>query len=872
MKRKSKASSGVGLYKNLATRRKTKRDASSRQHAEYLATLPKHPVKRTLYRMHPKRMAGFWFSKKGGMFALKAAGIGILIFVLAVGALFAYFRKDLDAIRPGEIAKRVQTTVTKYYDRNDVLLWEDKGEGNYTLVVDGDKISKRLKQATIAIEDRDFYKHGGVSVQGLTRAALSNTQGNSTQGGSTLTQQLVKQVFFADESTERGLAGIPRKIKEMILAIEVERMYSKDEILNLYLNESPYGGRRNGAESAAQTYFGKSAAELTLAESALLAAIPNQPGFYDPYNVSGNKALLARQHRVLDNMVDMGYINQSEAKNAKDEPILDTIKPQSEQFANIKAPHFVQYVRSELESQLGKAVVGRGGLTVKTTLDYRVQQKLEESMNGMFNSYVPAYAGFSNGAASVEDVKTGQVIALLGSRDFNYPGFGQDNAATAYIQPGSSIKPLVFAELFQDKGQGQQNYGSGSILADDRSMDKIYGAPLKNADGGYRGNINIRRSLGLSRNVPAVKAMHINGIEKSWQTIRALGDKGYCTQGPETQAGLSSAIGGCGTRLIDHTNAFASLARGGVYKPHSTVLEVKNNQGSVIKKYADESKQVIDPQAAYIVSDILQDPAARAGLWTFGIPNVRTAVKTGTSDKGGKPKDIWTVGYTPALSMSVWLGNPDNTVLTNGRSNIPAEILKDVFEYAHTQIYAPEGKWTPNQWFDQPQGIQRIGGELYPSYYNKSAAQSNAKLMFDRVSKKKATSCTPEGAKIEIGVTKIKDPITKKDVFIAPDGYNPNADDDAHSCGDAKPSVGTISVSGNKASISLQQGKFPLQTVEVGVDGASILSQQVSGSGTVTAPLGGRKSGTITVTLTDHGYYTASGSYTIPASSSNPND
>jgi len=409
----------MSVYSNLTHKRRTKKDSAGRKKAEYLASLPKHPLKRTLYRLHPKRVAAYWFSKKGAFMALKVTGVGILFVFLMVGALFAYYRKDLDAIRPSELAKRVQTTVTRYEDRNGKLLWEDKGDGNYQLVTDGKNINESVKQATIAIEDRDFYKHGGVSVTGIARSALNNANGGEVQGGSTLTQQLVKQVFFADESQDRGLGGVPRKIKEMILSLEVERMYDKSDILNLYLNESPYGGRRNGIESAAETYFGKTSKKLTLPESALLAGIPNQPGLYDPYNVAGHEALIARQHTVLKKMAEQGYITNAEAEKAKKYPILDNIKPQSDQYKNIKAPHFVQMVRSQLESELGKATVGRGGLVVKTTLDLRIQNRLKDSMKEMFDSSVPTLAGFTNGAATVEDTKTGQIIAMQGSRDFN---------------------------------------------------------------------------------------------------------------------------------------------------------------------------------------------------------------------------------------------------------------------------------------------------------------------------------------------------------------------------------------------------------------------------------------------------------------------
>ncbi len=696
--KKPSKSRKLSVYSNLAHKRKVRKDAAARKKAEYLATLPKQPVLRLLYRMHPKRVFKFWFSKHGAFLALKLAGVGILLGMVLVGSLFAYYRKDLDAIRPGELAKRVQTTVTRYEDRNGELLWEDKGDGNYTMAVASDEISEHMKQATIAIEDRDFYKHSGISFTGIIRAMFNNVGGGgSTQGGSTLTQQLVKQVFFEpSEFQKRGIDGIPRKIKEAILAIEVERMYDKDQILTLYLNESSYGGRRNGVESAAQTYFGKEthARDLTLAQASLLAAIPNQPGWYDPYNTAGNKDLITRQHKVLDDMVAQGDITQEEADEAKKVAIIDTIEPEGNQYKDIKAPHFVQMVRTQLESELGKATVGRGGLIVKTTLDLSIQGKLEESVNEMFASNTPNFIGFSNGAATVEDVKTGQIIALMGSRDFNYPGFGQDNAATAFIQPGSSIKPLVYAQLFQNQGEDKQNYGSGSILADDKSMDAIYGAPVKNADGGYRGNINLRSALSMSRNIPAIKAMYIAGKDATWQTIQDMGDTYYCTQGQDALAGLSSAIGGCGTRQIDHTNAMASLARMGTYKPWSTILEVKNSGGNVIKKFTDDaSTEVLDPQAAFIVNDILGDANARrrSGLYVTGggtgTPNsdaigLKLALKTGTSDKNGKPKDLWSVAYTPNLSMSMWLGNPDTSELNLGYSYIPAGIVDKVMASA----------------------------------------------------------------------------------------------------------------------------------------------------------------------------------------------
>lgn len=887
MAKKSSKSRTMSVYSNLANKRRTKRDSTARKKAEYLASLPKHPLKRILYRLQPKRFWGYWFSKEGGIMALKVAGVAVLLVVLFVGALFAYYRKDLDQIRPGELAKRVQTTVTKYYDRNGKLLWEDKGDGDYKLVVKGDEISKYVKEATVAIEDKNFYHHGGVSLTGTLRAALTDVSGGSTQGGSTLTQQLVKQVFFADEANDRGISGIPRKIKEMILSVEVERMYSKDDILNLYLNESPYGGRRNGVESAAQTYFGKDAKDLNLAESALLAAIPNQPGLYDPYNTAGNSALVSRQHKVLNDMASQGYITQKQADDAKNYPILDSIQPESTQYNGIKAPHFVQLVRSQLEKELGKATVGRGGLTVKTTLDLNIQNKLESDMGKMFNGGFgydtsPQFIGYSNGAATVEDVKTGQIVAMMGSRNFSYPGFGQDNAATAFIQPGSSIKPLVYAQLFQNQGAGKQNYGSGSVLADDNSMTAIYGAPLNDADDKFLGNITIRSALTKSRNVPAVKAMYIAGKDATWKTIRDMGDTYYCTQGPDVNAGLSSAIGGCGTREVDHVNAMASLARMGVYKPWSTILEVTNSNGEVLEKYKDQSKQVVDPQSAYIVNDMLGDLRARqqSGLYpggTGGTPDsnaigLKLAIKTGTSDKNGKPKDLWTIGYTPDLAMAMWLGNPDTSVLNLGYSYVPAKMVDSTMAYA-SQLYQKEGKGKISDWFTKPAGIQTIGSELYPSYYSKNQSQSNTTITFDRVSKKKATSCTPEAAKVQIGVYHTKDPITKQDVYLASDGYDATQDDDVHKCSDQKPNVADVkAVQTSKGHYTLSayaaRGTYNLQTVDFSIGGKVVGTAPANAAGTYDVPYDydGTDAQTVTVTVTDEKYYTASASGTIPSS------
>lgn len=862
MPSKKRSNKALNVYANLNNRRRSNKDYNSRRKAEYLATLPKHPVKRFVYRLHPKRFFSYWFSREGGIMALKIGGVGILLMVLMIGGLFAYYRRELDAIRPSELSKRVQTTVTKYYDRNDKLLWEDKGDGNYKLVVKSEDIADSMKKATIAIEDKDFYKHAGFSVTGIMRAALSNAQGGgATQGGSTLTQQLVKQVFFADEAKDRGLGGIPRKIKELILSIEVERMYNKDQILTLYLNESPYGGRRNGVESAAQTYYGKSAKDLTLAESTLLASIPQLPGLYDPYNPEGHEALVARQHTTLDYMVEQGYIKRSEADSAKKVDVLASIRPETDQFKGIKAPHFVQMVKSELEAKLGKKTVGAGGLTIKTTLDIRAQEIVDNAVDKLFAGSVPKTANFDNGAATLVDTQTGQILALRGSRDYNYPDYGAVNAATSFIQPGSSIKPFVFASLFKER-EGQ-NYGVGSILADDPLPQSIYrtddGKSVANFDNKFRGSIPIRSGLAESRNVPAIKAMHIAGVDETIKNIHAYGDLSYCTQGVDKQVGLAAAIGGCGLKQTEHANAFATFARMGVYKPVSSVLEVKNSQGQVIQRWKDEGKQVADPQIAYMIADILSDDAARSpsfgrGASGLNVPGVKTATKTGTSNLGKYSKDLWMSSFSTKASLSIWVGNHDNTSMSNALSSIIGPTVGTIMGDVHKNVFAPDGTWKTGDWFETPAGLQRmtVSGrtDWFPSWFNKKSGAGVA-MTFDKVSKKKASDCTPESAKIQLTVQKITDPITKKISYLASDGYNASATDDIHGCDDVAPFVTSVKYVNSQLVATVSQGTHTLQSVEFKIGTQVLGTVQIGASGDAKLPYTGSGSQSVTATVTD---------------------
>jgi len=855
----------LNLYSSLIYRARAKKETKARKEAEELAKLPKEPVKRFFARLHPKRVFHFIFSKKGLFFFLKACAVMFLLGVITVGGLFLYYKKDLDEIRLDQM--KVSGTVNTYLDRNGQLLWEDKGDGDYRLVADGENISTYMRQATVAIEDREFYNHPGVNFFALIRAAISTLTGRGVQGGSTLTQQLIKQVYFSDEASNRTVTGLPRKIKEMILSLELEKMYSKEQIITMYLNESPYGGRRNGVESAAQAYFKKSAKELNLAESALLASIPNNPSYLSPYNTAANTALIARQHKTLDVMVKMGYINQEQAEEAKKVNILDQVQPETSRYTNIKAPHFVLEVKKQLEQKYGVKTMRAGGFTITTSLDLRAQQYAEAAVaNG---TKLMRRNGSDNISLSSVDVETGQVIAMVGSADWNKPVYGEVNAATALLEPGSTIKPILdYAPLFAQR-EGV-NYGAGSILKDE-NIDKYYCAGftgncrLRNYTGTFYGNISIRKALANSLNIPAVKALYINGIENSINTAHELGDWSYCT---DTASGLSIAIGsGCNVRPIEHANAYASISRGGVYKPLAYIMEVKNSSGDVVEKWEDKAgKRVLDAQAAYMVSDVLGDASARNLVWGslaraagFVVPGVWTASKTGTTTTSNSAvtKDSLMASFSSAISTVVWNGNHDGSGLWNSSNDIVRTVVNDYMGPVHTDVYASEGKWKPGDKPVQPAGMQTltVNGitDIWPSWFNsKNNGLQKETLKFNKFTKKKATDCTLSSLVVDVEVSFVIDPISKNKVYATdPNGYDPNTDDD---CSYAPPSVSfttrTISAS-TQLKFKVTSGSSSITNYTLSVDGSVVKTgSATSGTNNPSYTMTGTES-TITVTITD---------------------
>ncbi len=814
---RSNKRTSFGAYSSLVGQKKASKKSSKSE--PKLAPLPKEQPARFFAHFRWERIKAYWFSKAGLKRIGKIFAACILIGIIFVGALFVYYKSQLKEIQLNDLT--ISETINTYLDRNGVVLWEDKGTSDYRLVVAEDQISPYVRQATVALEDRHFYTHPGIDIMGLMRAAVSTLTGKGVQGGSTLTQQLIKQVYFSDEAASANRGGLSRKIKELILAVELEKMYSKEQIITMYLNQSPYGGRRNGIESAAQTYFGKSAKDLTLAESALLAGIPNNPAVLDPYNTYGNESLIARQHKALDVMVEMGYISQEEADEAKAVPILDQILPESHQYTDIKAPHFVMEVKAQLEEKYGIQTMRQGGYVIKTTLDYRAQEMAEAAVKtGDALRYTN---GSDNIALASVDVETSQVIAMVGSVDWNTPIYGEVNATTSVLEPGSTIKPILdYSTLFSIK-EGDILYGPGSRLADE-NIDYVYcngntgPCAMTNATGRFHGNITLRQSLSNSLNIGAVKALYLAGIDNGIATAHALGDVSYC---PNGAPGLSVAIGsGCGVKAIEHANAYASIARGGTYKDLAYILEVKDNNGKIVESWQDTAgTRAIDEQVAYLLSSILSDAKSRSEInflsqsYSFGfiVPGVWTASKTGTTTttNSAVTKDSWMASYSTAISTVVWNGNHDGSGLTSSTNQIVRRVVNDYMENVHKNLYANEGKWKSGDEPVRPAGIQEltIAGttDLWPSWYSpEKSGTRKEKVEFNKINHKRAAACTPQSLREEVEVSFTVDPVAKKfgrdksEVATVASPYNYDTEDD---CSGSGVSGEIVTVGGGLATI-----------------------------------------------------------------------
>ncbi len=580
--------------------------------------------------------------------------VGVVSMFLLMVILFAWYAKDLP--QPDKI-KRKEGFSTKIYDRNEKLLYDVFADQRRT-PVKITQVPMHCRQATIAIEDKDFYRHKGFDPRGWLRATINIVFKRRLQGGSTLTQQLVKNVLLSPERT------LPRKLKEFILAIQIESKYSKDEILQMYLNESPYGGTAWGIEAASEVYFGKKVSDLSLAECALLAGLPQRPSAYSPFG-SHPEYAKARQEEVLRRMREDEYITRDQEKKAREEKLKFLSKG-----SGFKAPHFVMYVKSKLVERYGERMVEQGGLKVITALDLDLQEEAQEIVTEEVEK--AAGAGVGNGAALVMDPETGEILAMVGSKDYDAPDYdGKVNVTLSLRQPGSAIKPVTYVTGFK------KGYTPASLIMDVRTpfpggVGRPDYVPV-NYDGKHHGPLQIRYALGSSINVPAVKWLAVIKVKEMLKTAYEMGLTTLePTDANVKRLGLSVTLGGGEVRLIDLVTAYSSFANTGLKVEPVSILKVSDNKGKVMEeKKFTKGKRILSEGLTFLINHILSDNEAR--LITFGqnslinISGYQIPVKTGTTDD---KRDNWTVGWNKKFIVGVWVGNNDNTPMSRVASGV----------------------------------------------------------------------------------------------------------------------------------------------------------------------------------------------------------
>lgn len=609
-----------------------------------------------------------------------------LIGVISIFSVIAWFSRDLP--NPEQLIDREIAQTTTIYDRSgEHVLYELHGDEKRTLM-DLEDIPDHVKQSTIAIEDRNFYRHRGYSIWAIFRTLATNLLRGERAGGSTLTQQFVKNAILTPEKK------YSRKIKELVLAQRIESRFTKDEILQMYLNEIPYGSNAYGVAAASQKYFNKNVKDINIAEAALLAALPQAPSFYSPYGPNKD-ILLGRKDYILRIMHEQGYISEQE-KNAAQSYEIEFAKPQT----NIEAPHFVMYVRSLLAETYGEKTIEQGGLKIYTTINWDLQKQAEKIIKEKIDDYGERYQATNASLVSV-DPKTGQILAMVGSYDFfNSDIDGQVNVALSNRQPGSSLKPLIYASLFE------LGYTQNTILYDvetnfSTNPDQPY--TPRNYDNQERGPVNIKRSLASSFNIPAVKAIYLADIER---VLDLAENMQYSTFKDRSRFGLALVLGGGEVKLLEHVNAYSAFAREGLVNKHASILKVEDRNGNILEEYKQDENKVLTKQSARKINDILKDNQARSttfGLSSYlNISDREVAVKTGTTNDF---RDAWTIGYTPSIVTGVWVGNSNNDKMARGAggSTVAAPIWNEYMLYAL--------KDHPKETFNKPEDI-RTGKDI----------------------------------------------------------------------------------------------------------------------------------------------------------------
>ena len=621
--------------------------------------------------------------------ALKWLAFFMLALCFLVLALFFYYTYDLP--RPEKFSENPFIQSTKIYDRTGkVLLYDIYGEEKREVVA-FDKISDNLKHAILASEDARFYQHGGIDLMAIARSILIDLRLRSAAtGASTITQQLIRSVYLTNQRT------LSRKVREVVLSIEMERRYSKDQIFDWYLNQIPFGQNAYGAEAAAQTYFSKPASDLSVGQAAALTALIPAPSWYSPYG-SHKAQLLQRKDYILDRMHALGYLDDSQWELAKEEPIIF-----SDNITAIKAPHFVMHVKQYLEDKYGQEYLQQKGLRVHTTLDWELQDYAEQVVKEADKTNVTFNA--NNAAVVVIDPKTGEILALIGSKDYfqkSYPAGCDTKASGSCLfdpkydvatigqrQPGSSFKPFVYAAGFKE------GYTPGTVLWDvktefndscDPGGDQTVSASgarcynPQNYDGLYRGAVSVRHALAQSLNIPAVEMLYLVGVNDSLETAHAMG---ITTLHDPDRYGLSLVLGGGEVTLLDMTSAYGVFAAEGQRVPPVSILKIEDSFGKVIEENRVERTQVLDTQVARLMNSVLSDNSARAPIFgannALYFENYDVAAKTGTTQYYN---DAWTMGYSPFASVGVWVGN-NNNASTNKRTGIglAAPIWRKVME------------------------------------------------------------------------------------------------------------------------------------------------------------------------------------------------
>ncbi len=638
-------------------------------------------------------------------FAVIAAGIVLIAFGGTLLFIAISPIPDLNTLSTRKISES-----TRILDRTgNTVLYDLNPDVTRNMIPLAD-VSPNIQHATIAIEDAGFYYHSGISIPAIIRAVFIDiTTGSAAQGGSTITQQVVKNTLLTNDKT------IIRKVHEWILAIKLEQRYSKDQILELYFNNTPYGGTLYGVESASRAFFGKSAKDVDLAEAAYLAALPQAPTFFSPYG-NNKQALEDRKNLVLDRMEKLGYITATDEASAKAEKVV--WNPQNSN--SIIAPHFVFYIEQYLENKYGPTAVTRG-LEVQTTLDVDLQHQAEAIVNKTALANEKKFNASNAGLVAI-DPKTGQILSMVGSRDyFDKEIDGNYNITIAERQPGSSFKPFVYAaallkgytpetEIFDLPTQFSTACAPADVFND---TPPCY-AP-EDYDGKFRGPMTFITALAQSINVPAVKVLYLAGIDNVLDLATRMG---ISTLGDPKQYGLSLALGAAEVKLLDLTSAYSAFANDGVLNPPTGILKITDADGQVLEEYEPHPTQVLDTGVARDISYMLSNNEARQPEYPpdnpFHFDGYDVAAKTGTTNDY---RDAWTIGYTPTIAVGVWAGNNDNTPMVKEIAGyIVAPMWNEFMQYALTKVpqeFFGERRPIPDTAPAALRGVYSAGGEIH---------------------------------------------------------------------------------------------------------------------------------------------------------------